>query len=718
MATYDYLKSKNGHKIQVESAKRDGAGKNIENNYAKQNGYYAQLTAGLADNLTPYSEDSGDLQENPFISNGTGTNNNQEIVTVGDYALVQEKQGNSVVVNQLAKELNSTNNGIGFWYGVNHIVSYNNNVATLTVTGDNSGIDFGTNATISFVQGHKYLVALNIKSSVSGRKIRPKLSSAISGQDVTLGTNNNIIQVIDYNVASSTSRFAVLIFYSEVNDVFEISDYQLIDLTQWFNDDIPADLLANPSHWSWYQNFGDYIAYNTGSLESANGVKLVSTGRNLFDGELQIGGYSDNGVWNSNNILLSNKNPIRVIPNTQFRFNQFNFTNFLNRKIIEYDENGNFVRTKYSYETGFGTMSERTRFIRFVYANSSSYFTIPTNPQIVFSLYYTPEQGGEGYDKYYPYEEPTIVDTGSELLLSAGSVRDYKTPDGTIHRRVKEIKLNTLTFTQNSWGAFYAEINDALDQNPTKIGNIISNKYPTISYNDMYNNGVSHPNKYMSSRGITLKGIIINDTSYNDATTFMASLTDDDILYYELATETTEQGTPYPETLPINDYGMLYWLDENDNLVGIPQGAKIFFPVNYKGFVDDVYSRTSGDAANLVVQSELTQYVKQVDLSDQITSLLSGVSITKKIAYKTGKTITITLVVANQSGSTINAGTAFINIGTIPNIPSFSISGTAISANSLTTPVVARIASSGNMVVGTNFANDDILYISFSYAVE
>ena len=37
--------------IQVESAIRDGSGKNIENNYAKQDGYYSSLTSGLANNL-------------------------------------------------------------------------------------------------------------------------------------------------------------------------------------------------------------------------------------------------------------------------------------------------------------------------------------------------------------------------------------------------------------------------------------------------------------------------------------------------------------------------------------------------------------------------------------------------------------------------------------------------------------------------------------------
>ena len=95
------------------------------------------------------------------------------------------------------------------------------------------------------------------------------------------------------------------------------------------------------------------------------------------------------------------------------------------------------------------------------------------------------------------------------------------------------------------------------------------------------------------------------------------------IFYFELATETTEQGTSFAENLPINDYGMLYWLDENDEIVGIPQGTKIFYPTNYKGFVDDVYARTEGDAGKLVLQEELS--AEETARSNQDTILQNAI---------------------------------------------------------------------------------------------
>ena len=172
------------------------------NDKANVDGNYPTLTAGLADNLTPYSEDSGAEQDNPFISNGTGTNNNTEIVTVGDYALFKEKQGHTVVANQL--------------------------------------VNTGT-TNISTINGHKYWCYINgVYSTITS-----------TGTDIIINDDS-----VD----------------------------KVVNITQMFNgdSDIIDDITANPSHFSWYYNGS--LAYNTGSLGNSDGVKLVSTGRNLFDG--------------------------------------------------------------------------------------------------------------------------------------------------------------------------------------------------------------------------------------------------------------------------------------------------------------------------------------------------------------------------------------------------------------------------------------------------
>ena len=49
--TYKHLVWDGNADTQAQSAVEDGAGKNIENTYAKQDGYYAEMSVGLADNL-------------------------------------------------------------------------------------------------------------------------------------------------------------------------------------------------------------------------------------------------------------------------------------------------------------------------------------------------------------------------------------------------------------------------------------------------------------------------------------------------------------------------------------------------------------------------------------------------------------------------------------------------------------------------------------------
>lgn len=607
MATYDYLKSKNGHKIQVESAKRDGAGKNIENNYAKQNGYYAQLTAGLADNFTPYSEDSGVHQENPFISNGTGTNNNQEIVTVGDYAFVEQKQGNSVVANQLFKSSgNDADKGVILTKIDDTHVNLNGTataVAYLTVQ-----------SSLSLIKDHKYFIKCN-NSNITGVAV---LLERVSGGAFYDLTGKILTAANNY---STRFRFAISNGTQLDNVVLEIL---LVDITTW-DADVIADITANPSHFFWYYNGS--LAYNAGSLESANGVKLVSTGRNLFDGNLTLGGISSSTgeqSTSSSSSYFASTNFIRAISNKDFILSVISYpTGTIDRIYLhQYDKNKNYLGRQFAYATSrVFTLVSGTAFVKLEFLNNSVELTAIPNIQIVFSLYYTPEQGGEGYDKYYPYEEPTVVDTGSETLLNVGNSKDYKTKDGVIHRKTLHINFADLTFetyTVSDRQVFRATLTGY--KKPISTSDTIDlltdapyTNRPSSDY-AAYDNSIAF--------GLSTDYVYIRDDSCATVSALATKLQNKSF-NVELAQETTEQGTPFAENLTINDYGMLYWLDENDNLVGIPQGAKIFFPVNYKGFVDDVYNRTSGDAGNLVLQEELQESETERDTVD--TQLLNAI---------------------------------------------------------------------------------------------
>ena len=98
MATKNYKKYSIGETpIQVESAIRDGSGKNIENNYAKQNGYYDSLTSGLSNNL---NSNMVLTDTDPYLFRTAGGS-----LEIGDTSKVSEIRGN---YNQTLAPVNNT----------------------------------------------------------------------------------------------------------------------------------------------------------------------------------------------------------------------------------------------------------------------------------------------------------------------------------------------------------------------------------------------------------------------------------------------------------------------------------------------------------------------------------------------------------------------------------------------------------------------------------
>ena len=151
------------------------------------------------------------------------------------------------------------------------------------------------------------------------------------------------------------------------------------------------------------------------------------------------------------------------------------------------------------------------------------------------------------------------VDTGSEVLRSAGTVADEKTPDGMITRRIGVVDLGTLTWTMyegSSATFFYRVISDARTTGKSPDSGICA-RYVGAS-------SVSAGDKIFTWNGNQLR---IRDDSYTDAATFKAAMSGV-YLVYELATPTTEQGSLFDPTYGVEYGGTESWT----NLKGIPQG--------------------------------------------------------------------------------------------------------------------------------------------------
>ena len=527
---------------------------------ANVDGNYPTMTVGAADNLTPYSEDSGDDQNEPFIVQGTGCGNGTEQVDTGSLALLKEKRGNSVVVNQAVK------------------------IKTLSFATTDSNAENISDVDYTFIAGHKYLITSNQSvalSSVTRNTIVLNVDGITSLTNYgSVSGSLNLYSTDDVNLSSgfkasildcSTSVTGGLQYWCHTPSAdVTISEINVIDLTQWFgsNDNIPSDLLSHPENF--FRYYQGSLAYNTGTLTNSNGQVLKTVGRNVWDEDWENGVYDYNtGAKSPNANYIRNKTPIKVIPNTQYHF-EGNGTDVV---LLCYDKDNNYI----GLLPNTGITPANCCYLCF-YIDNATY-----NHDITISIYY---DGESGYDQYYPYEVLSEIDTGSETLRSAGSVADSKAPDGTITRRVGYVDLSTLTFTKS--GNFFISsttLTNVKQGNDGELSNLSCSKYQAQSYYNMYNNDVS---------GITIGDdykVWIRDDSLTGTDTPTG------ILNYELATPTTEQGTSFSENVNIDDFGAMEISATSFN--GVPMGNLIFYPVDYKAFIDTLYNQVGGDGNNV-----------------------------------------------------------------------------------------------------------------------
>ena len=237
-----------------------------------------------------------------------------------------------------------------------------------------------------------------------------------------------------------------------------------------------------------------------------------------------------------------------------------------------YDANKGYLGNVATYTNATFTTPQNAHFMRFVSWTYQAY-----GNDITVSLYYS---GESGYDQYYPYTVLAEVDTGSEVLRSAGAIADEKTPDGTITRRVGVVDLGTLSWNYSSSAGqefFYTSITGAKSKAWGTLSNAACPPYMQAAYDDVNGqNGMFGINP----AGNTFKAC---NTSYSDAATFKTAMSGV-YLYYELATPTTEQGTAFAENIPCDDFGSMYWTQTK----GIPQGNEIFYPTDLKGALDSI----------------------------------------------------------------------------------------------------------------------------------
>lgn len=536
--------------------------------------------AGLADNLTPYSADSGATQAIPFIAQGTGCGNGESIVDTGNYAQVKKKLGNTVCVNQLipipTNSLSKTENGVTFT---------DSRDGTYTIQTTAEGATADTYITVYDQTTDRAGRTCILFGAPSGASATTHfLSDAMGsiGRDTGMGVIGDVY---------SNGRVIIRITVKSGAIITTPVTYRpkLCDLDIWYGShgNIPAHLLSHPEDFGRY--YSGSLAYNPGQLVNADGSVLTSIGRNVWDEEWAVGYWGNDGAFYTNDpTRIATKNLIKVISNTQYYIQSPSLTAF----ISEYDYGGNFIRR---YARGLPNPITTATNCGYIAVSFNPTYGTTYNHDITISLYYP---GESGYDQYYPYTVLAQIDTGSEVPRSAGSVADEKAPDGTITRNVGSVDMGTLTWTyvtNDGEPYFYAPISDK----KIEPFNIQSGKYVTSSLAGTTN----LPDKGIVGSG-TMARVFVRDTAYTDASV-LASALSGVYLNYELATPTTEQGTPFSgasaDNFAIDDFGSMYWTQS----AGVPQGVEIFYPYDYKAAVDTILNEVNGDVTKLVTSEKV-----------------------------------------------------------------------------------------------------------------
>jgi len=666
----------------------------------------------VADNLTPYSEDSGTTQDNPFISQGTGTDNNSVIVTTGAIARQLEKQGNTVPVMQLIPS--------SFVMSANAGITITENSGVYTIANSGSGLTGGYLGSQYFYaqENHSYLFRAKVTTTEA-----VNVRVGIYEYSPTVSVNGTQYVASVQKRVTGTSGGSYILFQCAVEGgkSADFSEFVAFDITGWKASDI-ADITSHPEHFSWYYNGS--LAYDEGSLQNCNGRYLeCGQGRNLLD-DMEVGYINPStGAEQSANDALRSGYKI-VVPNKPIHiYAPNNSTSQKRIYVIFYDFNKTYIDGKSldnwtvgnGYGTGIVTAPSNATFVRITTANVSS--PVVFNHDIDLELYYTPAEGGEGYDAYYPYVAPIRIDTGNETLYGVDGSRDVKLPSGLITRVRKRYTLSKTTMYWNSLtisGATVYYTSSIQDLKDFSTKTVTSKGLTPTTYNSIGN--VDNSIAIWSGGGTHFTGFRVDSITSLDA---FKDWIDGAVIEAELAESTTEQGTPYSEYADINDYSYMAWFDTDGNLVSIPQGCKLFYPVDYKGFVDDLVMYTNGDATALAKEEDIADealnargYYKLQDLSSEIADV-TGVTYLGKKAYKIGNLVNLTIVARNDSGAEM--ASLVINLGT-------SLKAVATTNDTCivdTTPVRLYINSSGSggyLGVNSAIGNGKSVFINVTYA--
>lgn len=185
---------------------------------------------------------------------------------------------------------------------------------------------------------------------------------------------------------------------------------------------------------------------NPSPITSIGAINYKTTGKNVFDGEMELGSINwINGEFEDNANCIRSKNYIEVIPGQYYAFsNNRNYTH----NVYCYDKNKQFINAEAVANNTSYQIPANAKYIRF----RTTQGTVENNLDTDFQI----EKGSTVTD-FEPYKEKTstiALPEGVELCSLPNGVEDDVDSTGVIHKKILKIALGT-----QNWSVYQSEGN-------------------------------------------------------------------------------------------------------------------------------------------------------------------------------------------------------------------------------------------------------------------
>ena len=530
--------------------------------------------------------------------------------TTGD-RLYDKLVGCSFAVNQLVQNGNFSDTS-GWTANSSKVsgFSVSSNVASMSISSGNGGYDgiLYTANYIPYVQGHKYLVMADFKSTLAntictvyaGTNAYNILSNSVSR--ITLSTANTwykltkIVTASNSSDGTTNSRTRVGIISTSFSSAItlNVKNVIVIDLTQMFGTAIANEAYAKEqasagSGIAWLKSYGfftkDYYPYNAGSLVSVKPTAHKMVGKNLVFQTITGASVDASGKVVSNSVI-----DLQVARVKQGE----TYTATEDRTPANVFACGFFTEIpvvgSYTYNGGR-------------YTESSSTFTAPIDGYVAFwtnTGYATPMlEIGSTKTTYEPYTEytyplttelrgiPTFVN--GEIVYNG----DINEGDGSTVRKYLHQNLGDLNWNYNS----NTQMFDATIPNGKHINSVYGLPCSCSKYEAFTGNVSNLGNKQISvgsGFSTSVCKAVIKDSSYTDATTFKTAMSGV-YLVAELATTTTEPSTPFTNPQICDKNGTEEYIDSRDMPIPVGHDTKY---VDVPDWMEDGYYKDFRDRAD------------------------------------------------------------------------------------------------------------------------